>query len=38
MAACLLWVRVRDKDHEELAIRIMKGHSGRDVHVHLWST
>lgn len=34
----LLWVRVRDKEHEELAVKIMKGHSGRDVHVHSWST
>lgn len=33
----LLWVRVHDKNHEELAIKIMKGHSGRDVHVHSWS-
>jgi hypothetical protein len=34
----LMWVRCRDKDHEELAVKIMKGHSGRDVHVHDWST
>lgn len=33
----LLWVRVHDKNHEELAVKIMKGHSGRDVHVHSWS-
>jgi hypothetical protein len=33
----LLWVRVRDKEHEELAVKILKGHSGRDVHVHDWS-
>ncbi|MCF2904847.1 hypothetical protein L0666_07600 [Octadecabacter sp. CECT 8868] len=33
----LLWVRVRDKEHEHLAVKIMKGHSGRDVHVHSWS-
>ena len=33
----LLWVRVRDKQHEDLAVKIMKGHSGRDVHVHPWS-
>jgi len=33
----LLWVRVRDKAREELAVKIMKGHSGRDVHVHPWS-
>jgi VIT1/CCC1 family predicted Fe2+/Mn2+ transporter len=34
----LLWVRVRDKEREELAVKIMQGHSGRDVHVHSWST
>ncbi len=33
----LLWVRVYDKDKEELAVKIMKGHSGKDVHVHPWS-
>lgn len=33
----LLWVRLRDKEREELAVKIMKGHSGRDVHVHSWS-
>lgn len=33
----LLWVRVKDKEHEGLAVKIMKGHSGRDVHVHGWS-
>jgi hypothetical protein len=33
----LLWVRTRDKDREDLAVKIMKGHSGRDVHVHSWS-
>jgi hypothetical protein len=33
----LLWCRARDKEHEELAQKIMKGHSGRDVHVHSWS-
>ncbi|OSQ42454.1 hypothetical protein MGEO_20565 [Marivita geojedonensis] len=33
----LLWVRVKDKEREELAVKIMKGHSGRDVHVHDWS-
>lgn len=33
----LLWVRVKDKRHEDLAVKIMKGHSGRDVHVHDWS-
>ncbi len=34
----LLWVRVRDKEREELAVKIMQGQSGRDVHVHSWST
>ena len=33
----LLWVRVRDKERQDLAVKIMKGHSGRDVHVHSWS-
>lgn len=33
----LMWVRCRDKAHEDLATRVMKGHSGRDVHVHDWS-
>lgn len=33
----LLWVRTSDKEKEELAVKIMKGHSGRDVHVHSWS-
>ena len=33
----LLWVRVRDKEREDLAVKILKGHSGRDVHVHPWS-
>jgi hypothetical protein len=33
----LLWVRVRDKEREDLAVKIMAGHSGRDVHVHPWS-
>lgn len=33
----LLWVRVADKEKEELAVKILKGHSGRDVHVHDWS-
>jgi hypothetical protein len=33
----LLWVRVRDAEHERLAVEILKGHSGRDVHVHDWS-
>lgn len=33
----LMWVRCRDKEHENLAVQIMKGHSGCDVHVHDWS-
>ena len=33
----LLWVRVQDQEHEDLAVKILKGHSGRDVHVHQWS-
>lgn len=33
----LLWVRVRDTRHEDMAVKIMKEHSGRDVHVHPWS-
>lgn len=33
----LLWVRVRDKEREKMAVKIMKGHSGHDVHVHWWS-
>jgi len=33
----LLWVRVTDTEKERLATEIMKGHSGRDVHVHSWS-
>lgn len=33
----LLWVRTFTPEKEELAIKIMKGHSGRDVHVHGWS-
>jgi hypothetical protein len=33
----LMWVRTRDKEHEDLAVKIMEGHSGRDVHVHAWS-
>ena len=33
----LMWVRTHDKEREELAVKIMKGHSGRDVHVHAWS-
>jgi hypothetical protein len=33
----LLWVRVASPEKERLAVGIMKGHSGRDVHVHPWS-
>lgn len=33
----LMWVRTRDKEKEDLAVKIMKGHSGRDVHIHGWS-
>ena len=33
----LMWVRTRDKEREDLAVKIMKEHSGSDVHVHDWS-
>jgi len=33
----LMWVRTPDKEKEDLAVKIMKGHSGRDVHVHGWT-
>ncbi len=33
----LLWVRAQDSERQELAVKIMKGHSGQDVHVHPWS-
>ncbi|MBY4893637.1 hypothetical protein KUL25_12775 [Rhodobacteraceae bacterium N5(2021)] len=33
----LVWVRTVDKTHEDLAVKILEGHSGRDVHVHPWS-
>ncbi|MDR9393627.1 MAG: hypothetical protein RI571_04790 [Roseovarius sp.] len=33
----LMWVRVTDKVKEDLAVKILEGHSGRDVHVHPWS-
>lgn len=33
----LLWVRVADHEREAIAVNILKGHSGRDVHVHPWS-
>jgi hypothetical protein len=32
-----MWVRTRDKEKEDLAVKIIKGHSGRDVHVHALS-
>ena len=34
----LLWVRVKDAEKERLARDILKGHSGRYVYVHDWST
>ncbi|MGE0666186.1 MAG: hypothetical protein AB7O49_06475 [Sphingomonadales bacterium] len=30
----LLWVQLRDDDHERAALRILDKHSGRDVHAH----
>jgi hypothetical protein len=33
----LLWVRTKDKEKEDLAVKILKAHSGKDVHVHDWS-
>ncbi len=33
----LLWVRTFDDKKRDLAVKILKGHSGRDVHVHDWS-
>jgi len=30
----LLWVRTRDKSHEERALGILKGHNGDGVHLH----
>ncbi len=33
----LLWVRTENKDKEALATKILKGHSGKDVHVHGWT-
>jgi hypothetical protein len=30
-------VRTRDKERDDLAVKIMKVRSGRDVHVHGWS-
>lgn len=33
----LLWVRVWSQEKEDRALKILEGHSGRDVHVHSWS-
>ena len=33
----LLWVRVDGPGQEQRALAILKGHSGRDVHIHPWS-
>jgi VIT1/CCC1 family predicted Fe2+/Mn2+ transporter len=33
----LLWVRAVDAEKQDLAVKILTGHSGRDVHVHDWS-
>lgn len=33
----LLWVRVKDAERAQLAVKILKEHSGKDVHVHDWS-
>ncbi len=33
----LVWVRIPDSEKEDLAMKILKGHSGKDVHVHGWS-
>jgi len=33
----LLWVRTSDKTKQDLAVKILRGHSVRDVHVHDWS-
>jgi hypothetical protein len=34
----LLWVRTRDEAQEKTAVEILKRNSGRDVHVHGWTT
>ncbi|HSR56430.1 MAG TPA: hypothetical protein VLN73_09305 [Alphaproteobacteria bacterium] len=34
----LLWVHLRDADHEKRALDILKRHSGHDVHVHAFQT
>ena len=33
----LLWVRTSNQDKQDLAVKIMNGHSGKDVHIHDWS-
>lgn len=33
----LMWVHTRDEEREGLAVKIMKEHSGRDVHARAWS-
>ncbi len=33
----LLWVRVGSPEKREKAVKILEGHSGRDVHIHDWS-
>lgn len=33
----LLWVRTQDEAKQELAKKILEGHSGKDVHIHDWS-
>jgi hypothetical protein len=30
----LLWVRTHDKEHEQMALEILRRHSGEDVHLH----
>lgn len=34
----LLWVRLRDDAHKDKALEILRRNSGRDVHVHGWTT
>lgn len=33
----LIWVRAATPERQELAMKIMQGHSGKDVHMHDWS-
>ncbi len=33
----LLWVRTFNEAKRDLAVKILKGHSGKDVHIHDWS-